>query len=183
MKVILISGPSATGKSQLAMKYSKQLGYEYIGKDTIKEKIFDREKHNSWDWKWYEKKAKQQFFDEIETALRNNKSVIAESNYIKSDKAWIEKSIAKASDVREVYVTANGIKRVWRFIKRNETGNRHKYHHDRRWYFSEFIDGLAGLFGVELRYHPVGINNNLIRIDTTNFENLNYEKLDHFLAN
>lgn len=182
MNVIIISGPSAVGKSQLGKIYADKFGYDFIAKDEIKERFFDSENHNSWDWRWYEEKAKQQFFHYIKSKLTENASLVIESNFIKSDKVRLKQSLEGAENIKEIYVTANGMKRTWRFIKRNESGERHKYHHDRRWYFSEFIDGLAGLFGVRLRYKPVGLNANLLVVDTTKFSEINYEAIDQFLT-
>ena len=58
MKLIIISGPEATGKTNIGHHLSKELSIPYLGKDDIKEAMFDKKPRNTWHFVWYEKQAK-----------------------------------------------------------------------------------------------------------------------------
>ena len=181
MKIIIISGFSATGKSELAKNLSEKFGFIYISKDKLKEKMFDIENHNTWDWKWYEKRALNELFDKAQTALRHRNNIVIESNFTKKDKTRILNLISNQHTVYEIHMNARNFQHFIRFVKRNETHNRHKGHHDRRWYFNEFIYSLVGIFGIVWPYGPLKLSDKLLEIDTTDFSNINYKEVYKFV--
>ncbi len=72
MKIIIISGPEATGKSAIGRELSKLLSFQYVSKDMIKESLFDSVPNNTWDYKWFENKAKDIFFETLQDFIKQN---------------------------------------------------------------------------------------------------------------
>lgn len=149
MNLTIVSGPEATGKTAVGKEVARILGYKYQSKDMIKEALFDSEPHNTWDYSWYENKAKDAFFDSIGQLISKKKSAVIESNFTSHDKMRLDTLINSDILISEIYCRAQGMTSFKRFIKRNESGARHKGHHDRRWYGQVLIEDLLGYVGVE----------------------------------
>lgn len=182
MHIVIVSGPEATGKSTIAKKISADLGYTYLSKDVIKENLYDTCKRSTWDHQWYEQKAKRQFFKQIKNSIETKKDIIIESNFDTVDKDALTNIMPQSSTVSEIYCFSRGFTSFRRFVRRNESGNRHKGHHDRRWYFRVFCQDCARLFGSDWPHYPVAINNKLMRLDTTKITEINFEMIKLFLV-
>lgn len=85
MKLVIITGPEATGKSFLAQELSKKLGYAVLSKDQIKENLFDTEKVSTWDYRCYESYAKDLLFKKVQGYICSGNSIIIESNFNSKD--------------------------------------------------------------------------------------------------
>jgi predicted kinase len=167
MNLIIVSGQEATGKSSIGKEIAKSLGYEYLSKDIIKEALFDSARHSTLDYRWYETRAKQEFFREIDQFIKNDANVVIEANFVGADKARLQEYLHFGVNVREVYCYANGMKTFKRFVARNESGQRHKGHHDRRWYPKIMIEDFLQYVGVRWPSKPVGLGSVLVEVDTT----------------
>ena len=181
MQLVIISGPEATGKSEIGHKLAEQLGYRYESKDRIKEALFDSAPRSTWSYRWYENEAKQQFFRELERLIRTNTNSIIESNFIGGDRARLKDCLRTEVKVIEIYCTAKGMTSFRRFVRRNESGRRHKGHHDRRWYAKVFFQGCVRYIGVEWPYGPLGLTDKLLKVDTTNFSKVNFRAIAQFV--
>ncbi len=177
MKLIIITGAEATGKSYIGRKLSERLGYKYLSKDEIKEKLFNSKTVSTWNYKWYEGKAKAELFKELKTNVDSKINLIIESNFSGSDIDRLKACIPSNIIVNEIYCKTKGFVSFKRFVDRNESKNRHPGHHDRRWYIKIFTQDFLRLFGVNWPYKPTGLTNNVIHIDTTNFSKVKIHEI------
>jgi len=183
MKLIVISGAEATCKSSLAKDIAKQLGYAYRSKDIVKEKLFDTEGHNTWDFKWYESKAKEDFLKIIIDLINNSQDAVIESNFIGKDKVRLSKLITPKVELVEIHCYTKGYKSFNHFVERNESKKRHVGHHDRRWYPKVWFQTTMHLSKLNIGAHkPMGLSNRVMNLDTTNFPKIDYVRLMHFIS-
>jgi len=182
MKLLIVSGPEASGKTAIANVLAERLGYAYQSKDAIKEPMYDSGEHDTNDSAWFEERAKQAFFDQISAFVTTETNAVIESNFIGHDRQRLIDCIGDA-DVAEIYCTARGFTSFRRFVARNESGRRHKGHHDRKWYWNIFWHDVARIFDIEWPYRPLGLSDKSARLDTTDFSKINYEQLLEFARN
>lgn len=183
MRLIVISGAEATCKSALAEYIAKQLGYSYCGKDIVKEKLFDTEGHNTWDFKWFESKAKETFFKIVKDLIDKNQDTIIESNFIGKDKLRLSKLITPEVELVEIHCYTKGYKSFKHFVERNESKKRHAGHHDRRWYPKVGLQATMHSLRVNIGAHkPMGLSKKVMGLDTTNFPKIDYEEVVHFIS-
>lgn len=181
MNLVIVSGPEATGKTAIGKEIARILNYRYQSKDTIKEALYDSLKHSTWDYSWYEKRAKNELFKEIEEFISKNQSVVIESNFISTDKRRFNNYLNDKVIITEIYCTARGMTSLRRFVSRNEKGIRHKGHHDRRWYPVILLEDLLGYISIRWPHKPLGFNQRLLIVDSTNFSQIDYEKIVSFV--
>lgn len=177
MILVIVSGPEASGKTYIAKELADRLGYYYLGKDVIKEKLFDEAPQNTWHSKWYESQAKDKMFAELGQHIKNNKSLVLESNFAPEDKQRLKELVTGKLQVAEVYCSAKGLVSFKRFVKRNESGRRHKGHHDRRLYLVIFIQNVLRVFHLDRHYKPLNLSSNVIRMDCTRLPDVDFEKI------
>lgn len=177
-QLVIVSGPEATGKTFIAKEIAKALGYEYQSKDSIEEAMFDRATHSTWNYGWYENTAKEEFFHKIGQCIKNNTNVVVESNFIGTDSRRLQALIINSDiNVYEVYCFAKGMTTFKRFVSRNESGKRHKGHHDRRWYPKVLAEDLLQYVGIRWPSKPSGISENLIEVNTSEISKVNIQKI------
>lgn len=181
MRLIIVSGPEATGKTEVGKEVARRLDCKYKSKDMIKEKLFNTENHNTWDYGWYEKKAKKDFFKDISSLVKNDSDAVIESNFIGKDKTQLSNSLNTEVMLTELYCETKGLTSFKRFIHRNESGKRHKGHHDRRWYFKVLAEDLLRYLRIRWPHKPSGLTKKLLIIDTTDFQKVNYEEITAFI--
>lgn len=178
MKLIIISGAEATGKSAIGKYIADKLRYAYHAKDIIKERMFDTENVSTWRYGWYEKRAKDAFFDEIKIYVDKGESLVLESNFIGEDKKrLLEILSSKAIDISEIHCYTKGIVSFRRFVRRNETKARHPGHHDRRWYIPVLINAIFSNLKIYDAHAPVKLSNKILCVDTTDFSSINNEEI------
>lgn len=165
MKLIIINGMPATGKTTVAKSISEQLNIPTIAKDTIKEFLFDTLGVKDREWPRMLGMISSDFLYVIAgTLLADGQSIIIESAFEKQfAKPQIDGLISKyAPEVTEIYCGTEQTVRRQRFMERNQSGNRHVGHMDHVNYLSESEDEPTGKFApLELQ---VG---KYIHIDTT----------------
>jgi predicted kinase len=183
MNIVVISGAEATGKSTIGRNISEKLAYTYHAKDVIKERMFDTEKVSTWKYSWYEKHAKEQFFNEIETYVRKNSNLVIESNFIGEDKERLLHILStKDVTIREIHCYTRGLVSFKRFVHRNETKKRHPGHHDRRWYLPVLTNAILSSLKIHDAHRPVSLSDKLLDVDTTDYRNIEYEKILDFVT-
>lgn len=181
MNMIIISGAEATCKTAIGKEIARSLGYKYQSKDMIKEHLFDTESKTTWSYRWYEQRAKQQLFHEVEAFIQNGSDVVIESNFIGEDKKALEKILQNNPiKLAEIYCYAKGLVSFKRFVYRNETKVRHSGHHDRRWYLSVFYQCCLRSIGIRGKHRPVGISSKCLKVDTTDYSEIDFQKIIKF---
>lgn len=181
MKLIIISGAPATGKTTIAKQLSHAFGYSIHSKDSIKEAIYESEQGARHGFLWYEERSKKKLFHEIEKSVSRDETIIIESNFIKADRPRLQSLIK--GDVRtiEVYCFTRGFTRLIRFMKRSEDGARHKVYGDRKWYLTTFIESLLNYVGSSWPYSSTGITDKLLGVDTADFSKVNFKQITEFV--
>ncbi len=183
MKLILISGAEATCKSDLGQRLAKELGYTYQSKDHIKEAMYDSENHSTWDFNWYEKKAKDTFFKDIKSFLSRHTNAIIESNFLGKDKKRLSDLLAYGGvELVEIHCFTTGFISFRRAVHRNESGVRHRGHHDRRWYPKVFVQSTLRLIGIPVGAHrAVAINDKVLLLDTSKYPEIDFDSVLRFV--
>ncbi len=182
MRLIIVRGGGATGKTALAWRLAQDLKYELYSKDGFKEKEFDKldNRPTALQMKNLESKSWDLTYSAVKNAVSKNTALIIEGNFMKPQKRQIIKAINKDTVVIEVYCRAKGLASFKRFVRRNESGERHRGHRDRIFYPIVFLESVAGIIGIT-PYKPFKISGNFIEVDTTDFNNVEYTNILNYI--
>lgn len=180
-KLIIISGAEATGKSTIRDELANRLKVKYLSKDIIKETMFDTQTVSTWNFSWYESRAKDELFRQINERLKKGESLIIEANFRHKDKNRLKRIVDDDLRIYEIFCFAKGFTIFKRFVARNERGLRHKGHHDRRWYLSVFITSICGILRIKWLYGPMKLSDKLLYLNTTNLAKIDYGQIGTFI--
>lgn len=181
MKLVIIDGPTATGKTTLARKLAKDLNIATFLKDDYKEREFDRlgKKPNAKQMSQIEKMSWQEVFSAVAAAVKNNRSLIIEGNFYKSHGKEIKKVLNADTIVVEIFCHASGFVIFKRFVDRNRRGEKHEGHRDHLLYplimFEAFFLGFK-------HYRSLELSANILKVNTTDFANIDYETIRKFIV-
>lgn len=173
-EIVLVTGLPGTGKTTLGRQISSELAMPYIGKDVIKELMFDELGWSDREWSRRIGGATLAIIDYlVEEEMRAGHSVVLEGNF-KPDR-----DDAKYSDLQQKYGVhvvqllchANGDVLFDRFRHRAENGERHPGHVD-----AENLKEWRHTFSVD-RSVPLNIPSEVISVDTTDFSILDVQKV------
>ena len=163
--LILVSGAPATGKTTVANSLSTRLRIPVIGKDAIKESLFETMGHNNREWsKKLGFASIVLMFELVEGQLAAGNSVIAETSfYPDTDRPRVEALRATAHFTTiEVHCTADPNVVITRYRDRQDTGEQHPGHRlddsELRRLEQALQDGS---------FHPMGLEGELLTVDTT----------------
>lgn len=169
-KLILVSGPTGSGKTYLAKYLSEATSIPYFCKDEIKEQLFDG---LGWSDKEWSRKLgvvtiKLLFFL-VEKELKAGRSVIAEANFKPAlDKQQVKRLVSLyKSEAFEFHCSAPETILLNRAKNRVSSGERHPGHVD------TFLEGRYFDLG---QHEAVGVGT-VCEVDTSNFEAINYQSL------
>jgi predicted kinase len=177
MKLVIISGPSASGKTTIGKRIADELDYSFYSKDQIKEELFDSGSRSTYSFAWYEKQATNKFYALLEQAVKEGKSLVIESDFHKSAEKPIRLCINKNVQIVEVYCFAKGLVRFKRYIKRNESQSRHHGHHDRRWYPVMLFMCLSNYLNIYWPNLPLKLSHEVLMIDSSDFSKIDYPSI------
>lgn len=130
MKLIIIAGMPATGKSRLSQSIQKAFGYPVIEKDGIKEQLFD-----TIGFKCYAEKRQLDvasnavLFEIMECLYRGSSSAIIVNNFASEDAERLD-AFLKRDGIECVTVFLSGDPQVLyeRYYERDKNGLRHAGH-------------------------------------------------------
>jgi predicted kinase len=182
MKLVVISGTTSTGKTTVGRKLAKDLGFQTFLKDDYKESRFDLlDKQPSFkQLSAIDKDSNAELLNVIKLAIREDKSLIVETNFTKTQLKQIRKLIKPNVTVIEIFCYANGFRVLSRYIKRYRSGERHKGHRDYLWYPIVAIEALG--LG-KLRYRPLRLSPNLLSVDSNSFSKVDYRAICRYVHN
>ncbi|MBD3328480.1 AAA family ATPase [Candidatus Peregrinibacteria bacterium] len=172
--LLIITGPSCTGKTTLAQKIGERFELPVISRDDIKESLFDS--LGVKDREWSKSIGAASFgilYKMIHILLKARKSFIIETplNPEYDGRKFLELKQEYDFEVIQVMCKAEGNILFERFKKRSESGDRHPGHVDERNY-DEFKEVL--LKGYQ---EPLDIGGKVFEIDTTDYSTLNHESV------
>ena len=172
--LIIISGFSCTGKTILARKIGEYFSLPAIGRDDIKESLYDSLGYSDRDWsKRLGVASYRLLYLMTEKILRSGSSIIIESNFkVKSDTEKLEKLKDKYQCyLLQIHCHVAIPLALSRFKNRATSGERHPGHVDHLNYDEmEFNFKQGG-------YEILGVCDRTLKVDTTNFEQINYEAI------
>lgn len=170
--LILVNGAPATGKTTISRKLAKDLQIPRIGKDDIKEMLFDTMGHGDLAWSQdMGAGVSEMLFTFSEVWARRGRSLIAENAYYREFATPKFADIVRRHNVTllEIYCRADPGVRRGRFVARNESGERHPGHIDQSYYDESDAQ-------TEAKYAPIRVGD-FIEVDTTEFSDGAYAKL------
>ncbi|MFA5995698.1 MAG: ATP-binding protein [Patescibacteria group bacterium] len=171
--IILIAGPSATGKTILAKRIAERFEFSVIHKDDIKEILFDVLGCTSIEQsKEYEKASWKTFFYFVEALVSKGMNVVLEGNvqakYCEEEFVQLQKKYDV--NIIQIMCTADSDIIIERFKKR-AADNRHPGHKD------DQVTDEQLKKGIENESHLLNIKSSLIELNMNNFKSLNHEDL------
>jgi len=174
--VVIISGPSCSGKTTVAKHLATQLSLPLISKDGIKELLFD---YLGWsDRAWSQKLGRASIeilYHTLDAQLQASKSCIVESIFRPQfDNERLRQLIQHYHFTPfQIQCVCVGPTLLQRFKRRAESPptERHPGHIDISNY-DEFTPGL-----LRGRIDPLDIGGTCVEVDTTDFEKVDYSEL------
>jgi predicted kinase len=172
--LLIVTGPPCAGKTAIARRLSEALSLPLIGKDDIKEVLFDS---LGWSDRAWSRKLSGASYDLIylflDRLLGSGLSCIAESNFKASVDSQRLRKLLREHDVMalQIWCKADGDVLLKRFTERWQGGLRHPGHVDDASQ-DELRPGL--LRGEDLR---LDIDGEVMEVDTTDFETLDFDAL------
>ena len=173
--LIVIGGIPGSGKTTLAAKLAKDLGFVFINKDSILEMLWD-----SFEWIEHEnylpafRNATYRFLYEFLRRVGDaGVSALTEANFNDADHSEELKKLAAHCDFRIIYIHCDTEARTGfeRFKKRQESPEYHRFHTKRKT-FEEY----SKIF-IEDKEPRLNITNEVIEVDTNDFTTFNYVSL------
>jgi predicted kinase len=172
--VTVITGPPCAGKTTIARHVAERFTLPWMGKDMVKELLFDT---LGWqDREWSKKLSWASvvvLFRFVEAQVAARRSCIVESNFKAEFDTVRFQDLRKRYDFDLVQVEClcDGQVLFERFKRRAESGGRHPGHLDHANY-DEFREML-----LRGRSEPLKIGGRRVEIDTTDFEAIDYQAL------
>lgn len=168
--LILVGGPPATGKTTIGRNVAKEFDLPFIGKDDIKERLFDDLGYRDREWSLKVGKASWHvLYGVIEELVSHGQSLVAEANFgPEHDEEPIK---ALKTDIVQVHCTATPEVLLKRFEERVRSGKRHPGHRD-----EGNLDDVRTALD-EGRHAPLRLDGPLVVVDTTDIDAIDYPDL------
>jgi len=180
--VIIVAGIPASGKTTYANHISAKLKIPFIGKDAIKEKLYDvikfdtSKRENS---QLYGGASYSVFFHIAECLMKANVSCVLESNFIPSSADILLSLVSEYNYAPLTILFDAEIKTLHkRFFERDATDERHPGLAST----SNVFDDLEYFKNATLPLRDFCVGDK-VAVDTTDFSTVGYEKIDNHVIN
>lgn len=182
MKLIIVEGSEASGKTTLAYKLSTALDVPVLIKDEYKAELKKNDVslkkfHN---WVKLEKKVHEHIYEAIDSAIKNNESLIIEGNYQLPHKRKFQVVTKKCKCVVDIECHSKPSISLKRYIERNESVGRPDGHNDVLRYLITALGAIFTSFGLGW-YRPMKLSNYFLKIDTSDFNKVDYDSVIEFV--
>ncbi len=177
--LIIVTGLPCTGKTTLAEHIASHFSLPLVTKDQIKERMFER---LGWSDREWSRKLGLLTYDLMyyftESHLAGRTSGIVESNFNPEWDTASFRALQKRHpfDPYQVMCVSHPDVLIGRFQERMTAGKRHPGHVDSS-YLDEFKATVARGPG-----RPLDIGGKVVRVDTTDFEKIDYDGLYQGIA-
>jgi cytidylate kinase len=181
MKIVVINGPPASGKTSLIERLNHADDYTVISKDSIKEDLFNSATsrvhwYNFWK---YEHRAWDIFEARIADGLRQQTPMIIEANITAPLRERLHRQLG-ATSAREIFCYASPSVAVRRFVQRMHDEKRHPAHFDILSLGAVAAESLLAAVHLH-RYAPLFDDTHVLRVDTTHPEHIDYASIVDFI--
>jgi predicted kinase len=174
LPVLIVTGAPCTGKTTLARRIAQEFRLLLVAKDDIKESLFDSLGWKDREWSQQLGRATMRLlFYFVETQIAAGRSCIVESNF----RAEMANEEFRALRQKHAFVSLQIVLKcdrdvlAQRYRARTDSGARHPGH----------VDHLVSdeeLAAINSRdYGAMDIGGQIIEVDTTNFEEVDYAEL------
>jgi len=160
-RLIVVTGPPATGKTGLARDLARRLAIPILEKDTLKERLYEVFGHGEELEERVEDAALALLFSVVESQLRAGTTVLVESNFDERHAGTFRQLHDEyPHDLVQVHCAKPADEVAQSFAERSASGRRHPGHGDRPEHAEEVRrDVEAG------RYDPLELPGELLRVD------------------
>ncbi len=175
MKLIVVGGSLATGKSTISSMIAKETGFARVSLDEMKEALFDLVGYRDRAWsKEIGRVAFSAFRDCIELHLQRGDSVIADATFLwLSDADWLHELTQRYGvDLVQIWLTTDPHVARERFILRSNTV-RHPGHNDA---LEEVLAEFDERF-FNKSFIPLPLKARTIIVDTTDFDTVDHKTI------
>jgi adenylate kinase family enzyme len=182
MKLIIVEGSTSTGKSTLARRLAKDLAITAFLRDDYKEAEYDKiaGRPTLKQMSKIDADSRTELYGAVKRAVAQDQPLIVESNFKYEQGKAIRKMLKPDTKVVEVFCHANGFRVFKRYVGRNRRGERHPGHRDHLWYW---IVGVEAFGLGRLRYRPLRISKDILKVDANDFSKVDYAKILEFVKN
>jgi predicted kinase len=165
-RLIVVTGPPATGKTGLARDLARRLAIPILEKDTLKERLYEVLGHGEELEDRIEEAALALLFSVVESQLRAGTTVLVESNFDGRQAGTFRHLHDEyPHDLVQVHCAKPPDEVERSFAERSASGRRHPGHGDEPEDAAEVRDDVeAG------RYDPLDVPGELIRVDPDDVE-------------
>ncbi len=180
MKLVVVGGSLATGKSTISTLIAEKTGFARVSLDEIKEALFDLVGYRDRAWsKEIGRVAFPAFRDCIELHLQRGDSVIADATFLwVSDADWLHEFSEKyEAEIVQVWLTADPRVARERMIVRSQT-TRHPGHNDA---LESVMDEFDARF-FNKTFIPLPLRARTIVVDTTNLDAVSHDEIVAFVT-
>lgn len=179
MKLIVVGGSLATGKSTISTFIAEKTGFARVSLDEIKESLFDLVGYRDRAWsKEIGRVAFPAFRDCIELHLQRGDSVVADATFLwVADAEWLHEFSEKyGAEIVQVWLTADPRVARERFVVRSRT-TRHPGHNDSLESVTDEFD--ARFFNKT--FIPLPLRARTMVVDTTDLDAINRDDIVAFV--
>ncbi|MEW5869448.1 MAG: AAA family ATPase [Chloroflexota bacterium] len=177
--VVIVNGLPCTGKTTLGRWIAQQFHLPFVYKDGIKELLFNTLGWHDRQWsKRLGPACYELLYYFLAAQLAAGKPCVLEGNFYPEGAAphFLALKQTYRFEPVQILCVADGAVLVERFKRRSESGERHPGHVDHLNYAELSQTLLKG------RLEPLPIGGQLVEVDTTDFEKIDYEALSHTIV-
>lgn len=179
MKLVLVGGSLATGKTTVSRTLADATGFARVSMDEIKEVFFDLFGYRDRAWsKEIGRIAFPVFQQMIELHLMRGESVVADATFLwLEDAHWIHALAEKyGAELVQIWLTADPRVTRERFVRRATSGERHPGHNDA---LEEVIAEFDERF-FNKTFLPIPLRARQLIVDTTDIDAIDHKEILRF---